>query len=407
VTGRIADAWRRALARVSGVLEPGARHLVVRRPAQWRAVVVPKILACVMSVALAGCHNAPTALTDSITVTGFEERGASVTLAFLRGGATVAPATVTWSAKPASAVRFSAEGVARFTDTGSVMFTGQDGDASASITVHVKSPPVILFDLQDSGGAGNRDVYAAALDGTGLTQLTSGTSDNEQPAWAHGNVVFTSFRDGYAALYTVPVTGGAETRIASIPAPSDQASVTADGTTLAFISPVGGADHLWTSAIDGSNATAATGSAGFATAVEASPSWSSSDDTLVVVTTQFGNASLARLAVAEGSETSLTDGSATDVNPAWSPDGGTIAFISTRDGDVALFTLTVATGVIRRLSPNPANVADAGWLSDGRIVFASESGSSTQLRWLDPAHPDTGTVIPTPAGSNPRRPVRE
>ena len=360
-----------------------------------------------MSVALAACHNAPTAPTDAITVTGFAERGASVTLAFLRGGTAVAPASVTWSATPASAVRFSADGVARFADTGSVTFTGQDGKASASITVHVKAPPVILFDLQDSGGLGNRDVYTAALDGTGMTQLTSGTSDNEQPAWAHGNVVFTSFRDGYAALYTVPVTGGTETRIASIPAPSDQASVSADGTTLAFISPLNGADHLWTSAIDGSNATAATGSAGFSMAVEASPSWSTSDDTLVVMTTQLGNASLARLAVAEGTETSLTDGSTTDVDPVWSPDGKTIAFISTRDGDVALFTFAVSTGAVQRLSPVPANVADPGWLLDGRIVFASATSSSTQLRWLDPAHPDTGTVIPTPAGSNPRRPVRE
>lgn len=360
-----------------------------------------------MSVALAACHNAPTAPTDSIAVTGFAERGASVTLTFLRGGAAVAAASVTWSAKPASAVTIAADGVARFSDTGTVVFTGQDGAVSASTTVHVKSPPVILFDLQDSGGLGNRDVYTVALDGTGLTQLTSGTSDNEQPVWAHGSVVFTSFRDGYAALYTAPLTGGTGTRIASIPAPSDQASVSADGTTLAFISPLGGTDHLWTSAIDGSNPVAATGSAGFSTAVEASPSWSASDDTLVVVTTQFGNAALARIAVAEGVETPVTDGSSTDVDPAWSPDGSTIAFISTRDGDVALFAVTIASGSIKRLSPNPANVADPGWLADGRIVFISATGSSTQLRWLDPAHPDTGTVIPTPAGGNPRRPVRE
>jgi hypothetical protein len=404
LTVRIADAWRHALARVAGVLNTESRHLAGRRPAQWRAVVVSVIAGC---AALSGCHNAPTALTDRITVTGFAERGASVTLAFLRGGSAVAPASVTWAAQPASAVTISAAGVATFADTGPVMFTGRDGNASASLTVHVTAPPVILFDLQDSGGAGNRDVYTVALDGTGLTQITSGTSDNEQAAWANGTVVFTSFRDGYAALYTVPIAGGTETQIPSLPTPSDQASVSADGTTLAFISPLNGADHLWTSAINGSNAIAATGSAGFSAAVEASPNWSTSDDTLVVVTTQYGNASLARLAVAEGIETSLTDGSTTDVDPVWSPDGSTIAFISTRDGDVALFTLTVSTGVIQRLSPNPANVADPGWLSDGRIVFVSAVNSTTQLRWLDPAHPDTGTVIPTPSGGNPRRPVRE
>ena len=362
MTGRIVYAWRRAHVRAVGVLEPGARFFVGRRPAQWRAVVVPTILAGTMALTLGACHTAPTAPKDSITVTGFAERGASVALAFLRGGVPVAPASVAWSATPASAVTIVAGGIARFADTGSVTFTGQDGDASASITVDVKSPPVILFDQQDSGGLGNRDVYTVALDGVGLAQLTSGTSDNEQPVLANGSVVFTSFRDGYAALYTLPLSGGTETRIANIPAPSDQPSVSADGTTLAFISPLGGADHLWTSAIDGTNATAATGSAGFATAVEASPSWSTSDDTLVVVTTQFGNASLARLAVAEGVETPLTDGSSTDVDPSWSPDGSTIAFISTRDGDVRDFHLH------RRDGSDQAALAHPGQRGGSRLA---------------------------------------
>jgi Tol biopolymer transport system component len=409
VTGRIAEAWQHVIARAAGVLEVSSGVLSGRRPAQWRAVGIPVIVACVAlaCTTLAGCHNGPTALTDRITVTGLAERGASVTLGFERGGTVVAPASVKWSATPAAAVTITAAGVATFSDTGSVTFTGQDGTTSASLTVHVTAPPMILFDLQDSGGAGNRDVYSVALDGQGLTQLTSGTSDNEQPVLAGSTIVFTSFRDGYAALYTVPLAGGAETRIPTIPSPSDQASVSANGATLAFISTLNGSDHLWTSGIDGSNPVAATGSAGFSTAVEASPSWSTSADTLVVVTTQFGNASLAEMALSEGTETSLTNGATTDVDPAWSPDGKTIAFISTRDGDVALFTFTVATGVITRLSPNPANVADPGWLADGRIVFVSAVGSATQMRWLDPAHPDTGTVIPTPVGGDPRRPVRE
>jgi hypothetical protein len=74
---------------------------------------------------------------------------------------------------------------------------------------------------------------------------------------------------------------------------------------------------------------------------------------------------------------------------------------------VALFAYTVATSAIQRLSPNPANVAEPNWLPDGRIVFTTATGSTTQLRWIDPAHPDTGTVIPTPTGGDPRRPVRE
>jgi Tol biopolymer transport system component len=353
------------------------------------------------------CGTSPTALHDRIVVAGYVERGATVSLTFDHGGTPAVPTSVTWRGTPASAITITAGGIAHLTDTGAVSITGHDDHGSASLTLHVGAPPTILFDLQDSGGLGNRDVYRMALDGAALTRLSSATGDNEQPASAGGTVVFTSFRDGYAALYTVANTGGVETRIASIPAPSAQATVSADRARIAFISPLGGADHLWTSAIDGSNVTAATGGPGFATALQTSPSWSPSSDTLVVVTTQFGNASLARLAVAEGAETSLTDGTTTDVDPAWSPDGKTIAFVSTRDGDVALFAYTVPTGAIQRLSPNPANVAEPGWLADGRIVFTAASGSTTQLRWIDPAHPDTGTVIPTPTGGNPRRPVRE
>ena len=404
------SAARQVHAGVSGILESGSRYLMGRRPAQWRAVVVPAWVGPVCAatcLAVSACSRSPTALQDRIAIAGRVERGASDSLRFLRGATVASPASVTWAGTPASAITISAVGIAHFTDTGTVTITAHDGESSATVAVHVVAPPTILFDMQDSGGLGNRDVYGMTLDGKSMTRLSSATADNEQPAWANGTVVFTSFRDGYAALYTVASTGGTETRIANIPAPSDQPVVSADGTTLAFISPLNGADHLWTSVIDGSNATAATGSAGFATAFEANPSWSKSNDTLVVVTTQFGNASLARLAVAEGVETALTDGTTTDVDPAWSPDGSTIAFISTRDGDVALFTFAVATGTIERLSPSPANVADPGWLADGRIVFTSAVGSATQLRWLDPAHPDTGTVIPTPTGGNPRRGVRE
>ena len=246
MTGRIADAWQHVIARAAGILEMRTGVLTGRRPAQWRAVVVPAIVAGVALVCttLTGCHNGPTALTDRITVTGFAERGASVTLGFERGGTVVAPASVKWSATPASVVTLTAAGVATFSDTGSVTFTGQDGTTSASLTVHVTAPPMILFDLQDSGGAGNRDVYSVALDGQGLTQLTSGASDGEAPVLANGPIVFTSYRNGYAALYTVRLARGHATRIPTIPSPSNQASVSADGSTLAFISTLNGSDHL-------------------------------------------------------------------------------------------------------------------------------------------------------------------
>jgi hypothetical protein len=265
--------------------------------APHRARSLLRVLAC---VAVSACSTSPTAPHDSIAVSGYVERGGTVTLSFQRGGTPAVPSSATWSATPASVMTIAAIGVAHLTDTGTVMITAHDGGSSASLALDVAAPPTILFDMQDSGGLGNRDVYSMTLDGEAITRLSSGTADNEQPASAGATVVFTSYRDGYATLYTVANTGGTETRLAGVPAPSAQAAVSADRSSIAFISPFNGADHLWTSAIDGSNATAATGGRGFSTALQASPNWSPSSDTLVVVTTQFGNASLTRLAVAEG-----------------------------------------------------------------------------------------------------------
>jgi Tol biopolymer transport system component len=279
---------------------------------------------------------------------------------------------------------------------------GSDPAATAPKSV---PPPTIIFDMQDSGGAGNRDVYSMTLDGLSLLQLSSGAGDNEQATAAGKIVVFTSYRLGPAALFEVALTGGTETQLDSVPSPASQPALSLDGTHLAFISPLAGIDHLWTADGNGGGATAATGGAGFATSLEANPSWSPSGNALAVVTTQYGSASLARLAVASGTETQFTDGTTTDVTPAWSPDSTRIAFSSTRDGDLGVFVLTIATGVVQRVTPTPGSDGEPAWLHDGRIVYTSNIGGTTQLRWVDPAHPDTTYLIPTPAGGNPRRPT--
>jgi Tol biopolymer transport system component len=331
------------------------------------------------------------------------ERGGKAVFTVNEKGVPVSAGSVTWTGSPTSAVTIAGSGSAQFSDTGMVTIHARVGSATTTSSFHISVPPTILFDLQDSGGTANRDVYRMTLDGLQLQPLSSGAGDNEQPTAASTTVIFTSYRDGYAALYQVPLAGGGETRLGSVPAPASQASLSADGTHLAFISPLGGIDHLWTAAGDGTGPAAATGGPGFSTALQASPNWGPNGDTLAMVTTQYGNAAIARLAIVTGAETAITDGVSTDVEPAWSPDGTRIAFASTRDGDLGIFVLTLATGTVVRVTPSPGSDGEPTWLRDGRIVYTWNIGSTTQLRWVDPAHPDTTWVIPTPTGGSPRR----
>lgn len=349
---------------------------------------------------LIGCSN-PVAPTYRIVATGYAERGAALTLTLLDGGSPVPASEVTWRAAPQTAISLQGGGVAKLTDTGEVTIYALVDASAATLPVHIALPPTIVFDLQDDGGSGNRDVYRVALDGQDLTRLTSGTADNEQPTATASTVVFTSYRTGHAALYSVAPKGGTEAPLSGAPTPASQATFSPDGTKLAFISPWGGLDHLWTSGADGTGAVVMSGSADYEAALQGSPTWAPNGDTIVVMSTEFGNPALVRLTLGADSEVPITKDTSTDLSPAWSPDAQTIAFASTRNGGLGVFLLNLPTGAIRVLTTASPASGEPAWLPDGRIVYTSNLNGTTQLRWVDPAHPDTGQVIPTPAGGNP------
>ena len=377
---------------------------------RWSVGAVWAALAA-LAITLGAC-DAPSSLAPAtqspltIAAHGRLERGATVELQVMRNGAPESSGDISCTTASANRVRMVQPDTAVLMDTGNVTITAHVGIGNITLTVHVAAPPAIVFAMHDvgtGGTLGDYDVYRAALDGEGLTRLTSGTADNDEPTAANGVVVFTSYRDGYPALYRVSINGGAESRLPGLTGSAFQPSLSADGSHLAFIAPDSGLDKLWLAASDGSGAVRPTANFGSPSAEEASPSWSPAAGSVAFVTTTFGNAAIAGLTTSTDSAWSFTDGSFTDVDPSWSPDGRAVAFASTRDGDLGIFVLTVATGQVVRVSPAPSNAGQPCWLADGRIVYTEESstpsGIISQLNWADPSHPGVAHVIPTPAGN--------
>ncbi len=374
----------------------------------WAALATLAITlgACASPSALAPATQSPL----TIAAQGRLERGATVQLQLMRNGTPVSTGDITWTASPADRVRLAKSDTVVLMDTGNVTITAHLGIGNTTLTIHVAAPPVIVFAMHDVSAdstLGDYDVYRASLDGEGLTRLTSGAADNVEPTASNGVVVFTSYRDGYPALYRVSLNGGAESRLPGLSGSAFQPSLSPDGSHLAFIAPDSGLDKLWIAASDGSNAVRPAASFGSPSAEEASPSWAPPGDSAVFVSTTLGNAAIFGVAMSTDSVWSLTDGTFTDVDPAWSPDGRSVAFASTRDGDLGIFVLVIATGQVARVSPQPSNAGQPCWLSDGRIVYTEESstpsGIISQLNWADPSHPGIAHVIPTPAG-NPENP---
>jgi Tol biopolymer transport system component len=286
-----------------------------------------------------------------------------------------------------------------------------NGPAAPASSTTRHPPPNILFDmhdtLTDSVRNGNRDVYRVALDGSGLARLTSGAGDNIEPAPSPSgaSVVFTTYRNGAASLYRVTLPADVESEVPGLPTRVGDPAFSLDGTRLAFVGPTPDGIGLWTSAPDGSEVAAVPGIP--TGAVVANPVWCKGGDSIVVVTTAFGDASLFLLSAASGAGRSLTDGSTHDVNPACGPDGTSVVFSSTRDGDLGLFVLSGPAGseTVRRLDASPASDGEPTWLRDGRVVFVSAVGTTAaQLAWLDPAGGPAATVIPLSGHGTPAHP---
>lgn len=262
-----------------------------------------------------------------------------------------------------------------------------------TFTLYVSTPivPAIVFEMYPGG---NRDVYRMGIDGNDLLKLSNSLMTDANPTTAAGKVVFTSYRDGNAELYSVPLVGGTETRLTTSPATNETSpALSPTGNRLAWVAgPVGAITKIWVGTpTAGSQAQAVTG---FSDAIQSSPNWADST-TLAFTMAAASSADIYKVAPV-GAPTLIAGGSSAEVEPAWSPDGSTVVFASNRTGDTELYLLNVGTSAVTRLTTRTGSDGAPTWLSDGRIVFTCIQGAQFRLCLIDPATPGTITVIPTP-----------
>jgi hypothetical protein len=291
-------------------------------------------------------------------------------------------------------------------------FTAPPTVQSFVFRVYVRTPllPVVVFDRVVGG---NRDVYRVALDGSDLVRLTTHTADDLGASVGGGTLVFTSYRNGNAELYSRPLTGGAETRLSTTSGNETDASLSRDGTRLAFVfDGVGGVGKAYLSAPDGTGRQRLTAASfGTAGSPEAAPVWNPAGTGMALVATALGSADLFGAELPADAVLPLVPallaggGSTSEVNPAFDRQGTRLAYATNLTGDGDIYVLDLGSGVHTRLTSRAGAEASPSWLDDGRIVYLEyHSGGQGVLRWIDPADPSRTGTIPLPAGGRPDRP---
>jgi TolB protein len=357
----------------------------------------PAFLALACAALLPACDGGggggptqPTPLT--VQTSGRLERGSTIAVTVSNGSQTIPLSQLAVSFSPAGAAQVVGDSV-HLLVAGHVTATVTQDDHVGTAELDVAAPPVVVFDRLQSG---NRDIWRIDLDGQNLTQLTTDPGDDQEPTAAKGTVVFVSYRGGNGDLYSVPLAGGTTTRLTNTPRDETTPSLSPDGAKLAYSWIPTDVSKIYTSTATGSNAAQLEPGTG-AEVIETAPSWSPSG-TLAFVSTVNGTADIFT-STGPGQQTLLVGGPQAEVEPAFSPDGKTVAFVSNRNGGVDIFLVTVASGAVTQLTSGPATKSEPAWTPDGRIVYLETVGSTTHLRWIDPAAPTVTHLIDTGAGT--------
>lgn len=286
-------------------------------------------------------------------------------------------------------------------------FDVSSADTRFQFLVYVRTEllPVVLFDRSVDG---NRDIYRIALDGSDLVRMTTATGDDVNPTVGGNLVVFTSYRTGNAELWSMPLAGGAETRLTTTSAAETEPALSVDGTRLAYVTNAQlGTGKVWTAAPNMAGAARAT-PAGFGMdgAPELAPAWAPTGNRLALVSTGDGSPDLFDYAIPGTPRLVAGSDDFSEVDPAWSLDGTRIVYVSTVTGGGDLYLYRLSDGGVTQLTTRDGADAAPTWLRDGRIVYqAWSAGGTVELRWLDPDDPSRVGTIPIPAGgTRPDRP---
>jgi Tol biopolymer transport system component len=237
-------------------------------------------------------------------------------------------------------------------------------------------PGQIVF---SSTFSGDREIFAAAADGSGRVDLTHDPHADVTPSWsADGKrIAFASDRGGSMEIYLMNADGSAVTQLTHDSSFADHPRMTADGRYVVYESKKGGNWEIRRIGVDGSGEVDLTSNHASDRYPATSPSgrliaFSSNrgtSGTHIWVMNIKGSA-LKQVTVRKGNQ----------FEPAWAPAGGRLAYVSgTLSTGTNIWTVLANGKGNRRLTtPQSDEQLNPSWSPDGRsIVYENCTVSNT------------------------------
>ena len=197
--------------------------------------------------------------------------------------------------------------------------------------------------------------------------------------------------DLQGSIWTVPVGGGALTRITDVFGDTRQPTWSPDGRWITFFAYRDGGYDIWAASPDGRQQRKLT----WGPFDDREPAWSH-DSTRLAFSSDRGNPlgsnyNIWMLDTRSGELSQLTKELSEDYMPTWSPDDKEIAFASTRGGGQTLWVVNVADGAQRRATTAGGRIDAPSWGPGGQLLYhVTTTAAPVQSRFELDGQPVTG-----------------
>jgi TolB protein len=252
---------------------------------------------------------------------------------------------------------------------------------------HVSRDGTVVF---QSNRPGSSKLFVAALDGSGLRQLTRGPAEDATPKWSpDGSRIAYASRgaDGNEDVWIVNADGTGARNLTDHPASDSHPSWSPDGNQIVFCSTRGDGenDDVYVVNVDGTDLRRLTDNG---LAWDTFPSFSSDGKQILFrrllrQRTPEGtlfNSEIMVMSPDGGDVRNLSRDPFFDGWPAWSPDGKRIAFSSNRSDTFQIYVMNADGSGQIRVVESPYTDVRPQWLPDGSgLIFNRERDGRTEL----------------------------
>ena len=234
--------------------------------------------------------------------------------------------------------------------------------------------------VSNRGSGYMKEINVFTFDGS-ITRVTGDKTVTMAPSWAPDSrsIVFTSFKGGQPALYSVDLSSRAVSKLAGNMGLNVGGAWRPDGRDLAVAREESGNTDIYLLNFGTKDQKKLTDHWG----IDVDPSWSPDGSRMAFCSSRGGSPQVYTMSPGAGDATRITFGGSYNCSPTWSPDGRYIAYAGRVGRDFHIFVVPAGGGEARQLTFTGSN-EDPTWAPDSRyIAFSREAGGERKLYLVD------------------------